>query len=172
MFFDILAVCVSELASGQRLTPRCYISLCSADPANSVLFRILPKCILGPDPSSNSRFLSFVFRRCKTQADKEKQHGQCRTVEVLHGQGDYFTDLFSADVRDPLWQNVLSLQNGENQDSESIPRRSKSQLSQPGKRKGYPDSQSSDERPWLDSPVDADDITVQVPPPVAVSICN
>uniref|UniRef100_A0A674N1I3 G protein signaling modulator 1b n=1 Tax=Takifugu rubripes TaxID=31033 RepID=A0A674N1I3_TAKRU len=38
-------------------------------------------------------------------------------------------------------------------------------LSQPGKRKGYPDSQSSDERPWLDSPVDADDITVQVPPP-------
>uniref|UniRef100_A0A672GUZ9 G protein signaling modulator 1b n=1 Tax=Salarias fasciatus TaxID=181472 RepID=A0A672GUZ9_SALFA len=33
------------------------------------------------------------------------------------------------------------------------------------KRKGYPDSQSSDERPWLDSPVDTDDITVQVPPP-------
>ena len=53
---------------------------------------------------------------------------------------------------------------------ESIPRRSKSQLSQPGKRKGYPDSQSSDERPWLDSPVDTDDITVQVPPPVPVSI--
>uniref|UniRef100_A0A7N6AQ61 G protein signaling modulator 1b n=1 Tax=Anabas testudineus TaxID=64144 RepID=A0A7N6AQ61_ANATE len=49
---------------------------------------------------------------------------------------------------------------------ESIPRRSKSQLSQPGKRKGYPDSQSSDERQWLDSPVDTDDITVQVPPPV------
>uniref|UniRef100_A0A674NJN6 G protein signaling modulator 1b n=1 Tax=Takifugu rubripes TaxID=31033 RepID=A0A674NJN6_TAKRU len=38
-------------------------------------------------------------------------------------------------------------------------------FSTPGKRKGYPDSQSSDERPWLDSPVDADDITVQVPPP-------
>uniref|UniRef100_A0A3B5BM41 G-protein-signaling modulator 1-like n=1 Tax=Stegastes partitus TaxID=144197 RepID=A0A3B5BM41_9TELE len=33
------------------------------------------------------------------------------------------------------------------------------------KRKGYSDSQSSDERPWLDSPVDTDDITVQVPPP-------
>uniref|UniRef100_A0A7N8XYU1 G protein signaling modulator 1b n=1 Tax=Mastacembelus armatus TaxID=205130 RepID=A0A7N8XYU1_9TELE len=33
------------------------------------------------------------------------------------------------------------------------------------KRKGYPDSQSSDERPWLDSPVDTDDITVHVPPP-------
>uniref|UniRef100_A0A3Q3K9E9 G protein signaling modulator 1b n=1 Tax=Monopterus albus TaxID=43700 RepID=A0A3Q3K9E9_MONAL len=33
------------------------------------------------------------------------------------------------------------------------------------KRKGYPDSQSSDERLWLDSPVDTDDITVQVPPP-------
>lgn len=69
----------------------------------------------------------------------------------------------------PLQQYVLLLQNGENQDLESIPRRSKSQLSQPGKRKGYPDSQSSDERPWLDSPLDTDDITVQVPPPVPVS---
>lgn len=102
MFFDILAVCVSELASGQRLTPMCYISLCNADPANSVLFRILPKCILGPDSSSNSSFLSFVFHRRKTQADKEKQHGQCGTVEVLHSQGGSFTDLFSADLRDPL----------------------------------------------------------------------
>uniref|UniRef100_H3C026 G protein signaling modulator 1b n=1 Tax=Tetraodon nigroviridis TaxID=99883 RepID=H3C026_TETNG len=37
----------------------------------------------------------------------------------------------------------------------------------PGRRKGCSDSQSSDERPWLDSPLDADDITVQVPPPVA-----
>uniref|UniRef100_A0A673WRB9 G protein signaling modulator 1b n=1 Tax=Salmo trutta TaxID=8032 RepID=A0A673WRB9_SALTR len=31
--------------------------------------------------------------------------------------------------------------------------------------KGYPDSQSSDDRQWLESPVDTDDITVQVPPP-------
>uniref|UniRef100_A0A4W5KMN9 G protein signaling modulator 1b n=1 Tax=Hucho hucho TaxID=62062 RepID=A0A4W5KMN9_9TELE len=31
--------------------------------------------------------------------------------------------------------------------------------------KGYPDSQSSDERQWFDSPVDADEITVKVPPP-------
>uniref|UniRef100_A0A3B4BHR6 Adenylate kinase 1 n=1 Tax=Periophthalmus magnuspinnatus TaxID=409849 RepID=A0A3B4BHR6_9GOBI len=34
------------------------------------------------------------------------------------------------------------------------------------KRKGYADSQSSDERLWLDSPVETDDITVQVPPPL------
>uniref|UniRef100_A0A3B3YD61 G protein signaling modulator 1b n=1 Tax=Poecilia mexicana TaxID=48701 RepID=A0A3B3YD61_9TELE len=47
----------------------------------------------------------------------------------------------------------------------NMDRRSRNQLSQPGKRKGYPDSQSSDERPWLDSPVDTDDITVQVTPP-------
>lgn len=67
---------------------------------------------------------------------------------------------------------VLPLQNGENQDSESISRRNKSQISQPGKRKGCSDSQSSDERAWLDSPVDADDITVHVPPPVAVSPCR
>uniref|UniRef100_A0A3B5L6F8 G protein signaling modulator 1b n=1 Tax=Xiphophorus couchianus TaxID=32473 RepID=A0A3B5L6F8_9TELE len=44
-------------------------------------------------------------------------------------------------------------------------KRSRNQLSQAGKRKGYSDSQSSDERPWLDSPVDTDDITVQVTPP-------
>uniref|UniRef100_A0A8C7FAW9 G protein signaling modulator 1b n=1 Tax=Oncorhynchus kisutch TaxID=8019 RepID=A0A8C7FAW9_ONCKI len=31
--------------------------------------------------------------------------------------------------------------------------------------KGYPDSLSSDDRQWLESPVDTDDITVQVPPP-------
>lgn len=73
---------------------------------------------------------------------------------------------------DPLSHNVVPLQNGENQDSESISRRNKNQLSQPGKRKGYSDSQSSEERPWLDSPVDADDITVQVPLPVTVSICR
>lgn len=64
------------------------------------------------------------------------------------------------------------LQNGENQDPDSMTRKSKSQLSQAGKRKGYPDSQSSDERSWLDSPVDTDDITVQVPPPVPVSNCG
>uniref|UniRef100_A0AAX7UFN5 G protein signaling modulator 1b n=1 Tax=Astatotilapia calliptera TaxID=8154 RepID=A0AAX7UFN5_ASTCA len=34
------------------------------------------------------------------------------------------------------------------------------------KRKGCSDSQSSEERLWFDSPVDTDDITVQVPPPV------
>lgn len=62
-------------------------------------------------------------------------------------------------------------QNGENQDPDSMTRKSKGQPSQAGKRKGYPDSQSSDERSWLDSPVDTDDITVQVPPPVPVSNC-
>uniref|UniRef100_A0AAX7T5R5 G protein signaling modulator 1b n=1 Tax=Astatotilapia calliptera TaxID=8154 RepID=A0AAX7T5R5_ASTCA len=41
-----------------------------------------------------------------------------------------------------------------------------SHLSQPSKRKGCSDSQSSEERLWFDSPVDTDDITVQVPPPL------
>lgn len=62
------------------------------------------------------------------------------------------------------------LQNGENQEPDSTARKAKQ--SQPGKRKGYSDSQSSDERSWLDSPVDTDDITVQVPPPVPVSCCR
>ncbi|CAL9682054.1 unnamed protein product [Knipowitschia caucasica] len=61
-----------------------------------------------------------------------------------------------------LWK--LSNKNGEN--AEGLPRRSKSHQTQSNKRKGYADSQSSDERLWLDSPLDADDITVQVPPPL------
>ncbi|XP_072309257.1 G-protein-signaling modulator 1b [Eucyclogobius newberryi] len=62
-----------------------------------------------------------------------------------------------------LWK--LSNKNGENQFVEGISRRSKSQHSQASKRKGYTDRQSSDERLCLDSPVDTDDITVQVPLP-------
>ncbi|XP_056288627.1 G-protein-signaling modulator 1b isoform X2 [Pseudoliparis swirei] len=79
----------------------------------------------------------------------------------MQGARPKFTKRNSMDSVE-LWK-YSSDKNGVNQDLE---RRSKSQLSQPGKRKGYPDSQSSDERPWLDSPVDTDDITVQVPPPV------
>ncbi|XP_036833173.1 G-protein-signaling modulator 1 isoform X2 [Oncorhynchus mykiss] len=55
---------------------------------------------------------------------------------------------------------------GDSQDVDSISRRTKSQQSQPGRGKGYPDSLSSDDRQWLESPVDTDDITVQVPPPL------
>ncbi|XP_062268867.1 G-protein-signaling modulator 1b isoform X2 [Platichthys flesus] len=82
----------------------------------------------------------------------------------MQGARPKFTKRNSMDSVE-LWK-YSSDKNGENHDLESIPRRSKSQLSQPGKRKGYPDSQSSDERPWFDSPLDSDDITVQVPPPV------
>ncbi|KAF0031537.1 hypothetical protein F2P81_016092 [Scophthalmus maximus] len=83
----------------------------------------------------------------------------------MQGARPKFTERNSMDSVE-LWK-YSSYKNGENQDLESIPRGAKSQLSQPGKRKGYPDSQSSDERPWLDSPLDTDDITVQVPPPGA-----
>ncbi|XP_021175369.2 G-protein-signaling modulator 1b isoform X3 [Fundulus heteroclitus] len=66
-----------------------------------------------------------------------------------------------------LWKYSSDKVNCDNQNLENMQRRSRNQLSQPGKRKGYSDSQSSDERPWLDSPVDTDDITVQVTPPVS-----
>lgn len=93
-------------------------------------------------------------------------------MEVLHSEGESLPPAQRRVFVDALSQNVVPLQNGENQDPDSISKRNKGQLSQPGRRKGYSDSQSSDERPWLDSPVDTDDITVQVPPPVAVSICR
>lgn len=63
-----------------------------------------------------------------------------------------------------LWKYAPD-KNGDSHDMDSLSRRSKSQQSQPCRGRGYNDSQSSDERPWLDSPVDTDDITVQVPPP-------
>ncbi|XP_077593575.1 G-protein-signaling modulator 1b isoform X1 [Stigmatopora nigra] len=62
-----------------------------------------------------------------------------------------------------LWK-LSSYKDGEGQEVENIPRRFKNETPQLGKGKGYPDSQSSDERPWLDSPVDTDDISLQVPP--------
>lgn len=68
-----------------------------------------------------------------------------------------------------IFASYLFLQNGENQEADGMMRKAKSQQSQQGKRKGYSDSQSSDERSWLDSPLDTDDITVHVPPPVPVS---
>uniref|UniRef100_A0A8C5EWK6 G protein signaling modulator 1b n=1 Tax=Gouania willdenowi TaxID=441366 RepID=A0A8C5EWK6_GOUWI len=76
-------------------------------------------------------------------------------------QGDFSscytcTSLFTI----PLKSTVPLFKNIESQDLEGLPRRSRSHMSQPGKRKAYPDSQSSDERLWLDSPVDTDDITV------------
>ncbi|XP_061732402.1 G-protein-signaling modulator 1b isoform X2 [Nerophis ophidion] len=82
----------------------------------------------------------------------------------MQGARPKFTKRNSMDSVE-LWK-LSSYKDGEYQEMESIARRSTSPTSQSGKRKGYPDSQSSDERTWLDSPVDADDITVQVPPPV------
>ncbi|XP_077398776.1 G-protein-signaling modulator 1b isoform X1 [Vanacampus margaritifer] len=83
----------------------------------------------------------------------------------MQGARPKFTKRNSMDSVE-LWK-LSSYKDGEGHDeAESIPRRSKSQTAQTGKRKGYPDSRSSDERPWLDSPVDADDINLQVSPPV------
>uniref|UniRef100_A0A8C2PUM4 G protein signaling modulator 1b n=1 Tax=Cyprinus carpio TaxID=7962 RepID=A0A8C2PUM4_CYPCA len=53
-------------------------------------------------------------------------------------------------------------------DVDGISRRSRNQLSQSSRSKSYADSQSSDERHWLDSPVDTDDITVHVTPQVSI----
>uniref|UniRef100_A0A672S106 G-protein-signaling modulator 1-like n=1 Tax=Sinocyclocheilus grahami TaxID=75366 RepID=A0A672S106_SINGR len=50
-------------------------------------------------------------------------------------------------------------------DVDGISRKSRNQLYQSSRSKSYTDSQSSDERHWLDSPVDTDDITVHVTPP-------
>ncbi|XP_030640531.1 G-protein-signaling modulator 1b [Chanos chanos] len=90
---------------------------------------------------------------------KEGDLSPCSSEFEMQGARPKFTKRNSMDSVE-LWKN------GDGHDLDSISRRSKSQLSQSSsRRRGYADSQSSDERQWMDSPVDTDDITVQVPPP-------
>ncbi|KAM8828450.1 G-protein-signaling modulator 1b isoform 2-T2 [Spinachia spinachia] len=96
----------------------------------------------------------------------ESDLSPCSSEFEMQGARPKFSKRNSMDSVE-LWK-YSSDKNEDSQDLERLPRRSKSHVSQPGKRKGYTDSQSSDDRPWLDCPLDADDITVQVPPPVAL----
>ncbi|CAB1318519.1 unnamed protein product [Coregonus sp. 'balchen'] len=93
----------------------------------------------------------------------ESDLSSCGSEFEVQGARPKFTKRNSMDSVE-LWK-YSSDKNGDSQDLDSISRRAKSQQSQPGGGKGCPDSQSSDDRQWLDSPVDTDDITVQVPPP-------
>ncbi|KAG9281602.1 G-protein-signaling modulator 1-like [Astyanax mexicanus] len=94
---------------------------------------------------------------------KEGDLSPCGSEFEMQGARPKFTKRNSMDSVE-LWK-YSSEKNGDGQDMDSMSRKSKSQLSQSSRRKGYSDSQSSDDRQWLDSPVDTDDITVQVPPP-------
>ncbi|KAL7838031.1 hypothetical protein AOLI_G00264350 [Acnodon oligacanthus] len=94
---------------------------------------------------------------------KEGDLSPCGSEFEMQGARPKFTKRNSMDSVD-LWK-YSSEKNGDGQEVDGMSRRSKNQLSQSSRRKGYSDSQSSDDRQWLDSPVDTDDITVQVPPP-------
>uniref|UniRef100_A0A4W5R472 G protein signaling modulator 1b n=1 Tax=Hucho hucho TaxID=62062 RepID=A0A4W5R472_9TELE len=93
----------------------------------------------------------------------ESDLSSCGSEFEMQGARPKFTKRNSMDSVE-LWK-YSSDKIGDSQDLDSISRRTKSQQSQPGRVKVYPDSQSSDDRQWLESPVDTDDITVQVPPP-------
>ncbi|XP_023839750.1 G-protein-signaling modulator 1-like isoform X2 [Salvelinus sp. IW2-2015] len=94
----------------------------------------------------------------------ESDLSSCGSEFEVQGARPKFTKRNSMDSVE-LWKYSTD-KIGDSQDVDSISRRTKSQQSQPGRGKGYPDSQSSDDRQWLESPVDTDDITVQVPPPL------
>ncbi|XP_076867588.1 G-protein-signaling modulator 1b isoform X3 [Brachyhypopomus gauderio] len=94
---------------------------------------------------------------------KEGDLSPCSSEFEMQGARPKFTKRISMDSVD-LWQ-YSSEKNGNGPAMDSVSRRSKSQLSQSSRRKTCTESQSSDDRQWLDSPVDTDDITVQVPPP-------
>ncbi|XP_020324087.1 G-protein-signaling modulator 1 isoform X1 [Oncorhynchus kisutch] len=93
----------------------------------------------------------------------ESDLSSCGSEFEVQGARPKYTKRNSMDSVE-LWK-YSSDKIGDSQDVDSISRRTKSQQSQPGRGKGYPDSLSSDDRQWLESPVDTDDITVQVPPP-------
>ncbi|XP_031658713.1 G-protein-signaling modulator 1 isoform X4 [Oncorhynchus kisutch] len=94
----------------------------------------------------------------------ESDLSSCGSEFEVQGARPKYTKRNSMDSVE-LWK-YSSDKIGDSQDVDSISRRTKSQQSQPGRGKGYPDSLSSDDRQWLESPVDTDDITVQVPPPL------
>lgn len=85
----------------------------------------------------------------------------CGSEFEMQGARPKYTKRNSLESVD-LWK-YPSEKNGDGPDMDGISRRSKSQLSKSSGRRAYNESQSPDERPWLDSPVDADDITLQVP---------
>ncbi|XP_028829350.1 G-protein-signaling modulator 1b isoform X2 [Denticeps clupeoides] len=101
-----------------------------------------------------------VEQLLKALGMKEGDLSPCGSEFEVQGARPKFTKRNSMDSVD-LWK-YSSEKNGYEQDLDGV-RRPKSQSSQ-SMRKGYADSQSSDERQWLDSPVDTDDITVHVPP--------
>ncbi|XP_051528679.1 G-protein-signaling modulator 1-like isoform X2 [Myxocyprinus asiaticus] len=77
---------------------------------------------------------------------------------TVQGARPKFTKKNSMDSVD-LWKYNTE-KNGDGPEVDGVSRRSRN-----SRRKGYTDSQSSDERQWLDSPLDTDDITVHVTPP-------
>ncbi|XP_010876295.1 G-protein-signaling modulator 1b isoform X2 [Esox lucius] len=93
----------------------------------------------------------------------ESDLSPCGSEFEVQGARPKFTKRNSMDSVE-LWK-YSSDKNGDSHDLDSISRRWKNQQSQPGRGKGYPNSQSLDERQWLNSTVDTDDITVQVPLP-------
>ncbi|XP_062844276.1 G-protein-signaling modulator 1b isoform X2 [Trichomycterus rosablanca] len=91
---------------------------------------------------------------------KDGDLSPCGSEFEMQGARPKFTKRNSMDSVD-LWK-YNSEKNEDGQDSDSVSRRSR--LSQSSRRKKYAESQSSEDRQWMDSPVDTDDITVQVTP--------
>ncbi|KAL0965503.1 hypothetical protein UPYG_G00282170 [Umbra pygmaea] len=91
----------------------------------------------------------------------ESDLSPCGSEFEVQGARPKFTKRNSMDSVE-LWK-YSSDKNGDSQDLDSISRRSKNQ--HPGRGKGYHTSQSSDERPWINSSVDTNDISVHVPLP-------
>ncbi|MCJ8748406.1 hypothetical protein PDJAM_G00164450 [Pangasius djambal] len=93
---------------------------------------------------------------------KEGDLSPCGSEFEMQGARPKFKKRNSMDSVD-LWK-YSSEKNGDGHDVDGVSQRSKHQLSHSSRRKKYTESQTSEDRQWLDSPVDTDDITVQVTP--------
>ncbi|XP_047665289.1 G-protein-signaling modulator 1b isoform X1 [Tachysurus fulvidraco] len=93
---------------------------------------------------------------------KEGDLSPCGSEFEMQGARPKFKKRNSMDSVD-LWK-YSSEKNGDGHDVDAVSRKSKHQLSQSSRRKKYTESQTTEDSQWLDSPVDTDDITVQVTP--------
>ncbi|XP_036384981.1 G-protein-signaling modulator 1b isoform X1 [Megalops cyprinoides] len=104
-----------------------------------------------------------VQQLMETLGMTEGDLSSCGSEFEMQGARPKFSQRNSMDSVD-LWK-YPSEKNGDSQDMDDPSRGTKDHISSPVRRKGPADSHSSEERHWLDSPLDTEDITVQVTPP-------
>lgn len=81
-------VCIGEFCSQDGNSHSCPTCLCASPTWQTGFYSHSSQKHHGSRSCIAFTFCPFLFRRRKTQTDKEKQHGQCGAVELLHSEGE------------------------------------------------------------------------------------